>query len=142
MRQNEEVYTTVTLVISLLKSNGEDITFRTRSSVLIWLYLSNCSWLIGGNAILLAERLAAAAEAAEDPAEERPLFLNDIGEVGDESGGGGSAVKELVIVTICCRGLLLLLGEEKGMRGGGGGRFEPDAGVDGGDDSDLLSSSL
>lgn len=126
----------IIMVISLLA----DITFRTRSSVLIWLYLSNCSWLIGGNAILLAERLAAAA-LAEEPERAPPLFLNDIGEVGEESGGGGSAVKELVIVTICCRGLLLL--GEKGMRGGGG-RFEPDAdcGVDGGDDSDLLSSSL
>ena len=31
------------------------------------------------------------------------LFLNDIGEVGEDSGdGGGSSVKEL---TICCSGL-------------------------------------
>ena len=90
------------------------LTFLTRSSVLIWLYLSNSSWLIGDNAILLAALLASAAAAEEvapplgrpgtpgKPA--LPLFLNDIGEVGEESGGGGSAVKELVIVTICCSG--------------------------------------
>ena len=83
------------------------LTFLTRSSVLIWLYLSNSSWLIGDNAILLAVRLASAAAAeAELPPDppEPPLFLNDIGEVGEERGGGGSAVKELVIVTICCSG--------------------------------------
>ena len=78
--------------------------------MLIWLYLSNSSWLIGDNAILLAVRLASAAAAEAEPAElpepppPLPLFLNDIGEVGEESGGGGSAVKELVIVTICCSG--------------------------------------
>ena len=83
--------------------------------MLIWLYLSNSSWLIGDNAILLAARLASAAAAELPPPAEwpapappmppaLPLFLNDIGEVGEESGGGGSAVKELVIVTICCSG--------------------------------------
>ena len=86
--------------------------------MLIWLYLSNSSWLIGDNAILLAARLASAAAAELPPAvwpawpapatppmpPALPLFLNDIGEVGEESGGGGSAVKELVIVTICCSG--------------------------------------
>ena len=85
--------------------------------MLIWLYLSNSSWLIGDNAILLAALLASAAAAELPPPPAGwpaplappmppalPLFLNDIGEVGEESGGGGSAVKELVIVTICCSG--------------------------------------
>ena len=91
--------------------------------MLIWLYLSNCSWLIGGNAILLPATRAAAAELAE-PAPP-PLLLNDRAEVGEAKGGGGSAVKELVMETICCNGLPGVL-VVKGMRGGGG-RFEPDA---------------
>ena len=82
--------------------------------MLIWLYLSNSSWLIGDNAILLAALLASAAAAELPPPAvwpapappmppALPLFLNDIGEVGEDSGdGGGSSVKEL---TICCSGL-------------------------------------
>ena len=54
-------------------------------------------------AVRLASAAAAEAELPPDPPEP-PLFLNDIGEVGEERGGGGSAVKELVIVTICCSG--------------------------------------
>lgn len=93
---------------------------------------------------MLEVRAAAAAAAAAAEADP-PLFLNDMGEVGDESGGGGSAVKELVIVAICCSGFPVPLFEVKGIRGGGG-RFEPDAadfGVDGGETapSDLLSLS-
>ena len=90
--------------------------------MLIWLYLSNCSWLIGGKAIFCPALLAALA--LRPPA---PLFLNGEAkaEVGEARGGGGSAVKELVMETICCNGLPGVL-VVKGMRGGGG-RFEPDA---------------
>ena len=78
-----------------------------------------------------------------------PLFLNDIGDVGEGRGGRGGPVKEFVMVTICCNGfglpVLQFLGEN-GMRGGGG-RFEPavDCGVEGGEgqsSDNLLSSSL
>ena len=64
-----------------------------------------------------------------------PLFLNDMGELGEPRGGRGpvtAPVNELVMVTICCNGLptpaelvLQFLGEN-GISGGGG-RFEPDA---------------
>ena len=91
---------------------------------------------MGGRAILFPVRLA--AEAAPP----LPLLLNGRAEVGEAKGGGGRAVKELVMETICCNGLPGVL-VVKGMRGGGG-RFEPDAdcGVEGGEASDLLSSSL
>ena len=91
---------------------------------------------MGGRAILFPVRLA----AAEAPP--LPLLLNGRAEVGEAKGGGGRAVKELVMETICCNGLPGVL-VVKGMRGGGG-RFEPDAdcGVEGGEASDLLSSSL
>ena len=82
--------------------------------MLIWLYLSNCCWLIGGSGILLGDLPAT-------------LFLNDIGELGEAFGG--RAVNELVMVTICCRGLPppaaptpRVVGGwgEKGIKGGGG----------------------
>ena len=121
----------------------KEITFLTKSSVLIWLYLSNCSWLIGGSAILLPPGLLALGPTVGPAA---PLFLNGLkAEVGEAKGGGGSAVKELVMETICCNGLPGVL--VKGIRGGGG-RFEPDGvsdpavGVVGGEADFPLSSSL